>query len=72
MTLLRGIIVFIFSSMFIGFVFGIPFGATFAPILFEWWLLDVPLDSISTFAWVVTGISLVANLLIVIGFASDR
>ena len=71
LSFLRGIIIFIIIAIFLGFLSGIPFGITFAPIIFEWWIFDAPLSSISTFAWAVTGISLVANLLIAIGFASS-
>ena len=70
LSFFRGIIIFIIIGTFLGFVSYIPFGITFAPVIFEWWILDVPLSSISNFAWAVTGISLVANLLIVLGFAS--
>jgi hypothetical protein len=70
LSFLRGIIIFIIIAMFLGFLSGIPFGITFAPVIFEWWIFEAPLSGISTFAWVVTGISLIANLLIILGFAS--
>ena len=71
LTLLNGVIIFIVLCIFMAFLMGIPFGITFAPVIFEWWILDVPLGSISTFAWAVTGVSLVANLFIVLGIASS-
>jgi hypothetical protein len=46
----------------------IPFGTTFAPILFEWWWHDISFWDFTTPAWVVTGISMVANVLLVAGF----
>ena len=42
----------------------VPFGTTFSPILFEWWWHDVPFWRFSPAAWSVTGLSMIANLLI--------
>ena len=68
----RGILAFIVLSFFIGFTSMIPFGTTFAPILFEWWWHDVPFWDFSTPAWVVTGISMAANILLVIGIGLSQ
>jgi hypothetical protein len=60
----EGVIAFVMLSIFAGFTSMIPFGITFSPILFEWWWHDVPFWEFSTFAWAVTGISMIANALI--------
>ena len=66
LTLLKGIAAFVALSIFAGFTAMIPFGTTFAPILFEWWWHDVSFWNFSTSAWVITGISMAANALLII------
>lgn len=68
LTILKGVLAFIALSIFIGFTSMIPFGATFSPILFEWWWHDIPFWDFTTAAWVVTSISMAANVLLVAGF----
>ncbi len=67
LTIFKGIIAFIVLSIFIGFTSMFPFGTTLAPILFEWWWHDIPFWDFTTAAWVVTGISMAANILLVAG-----
>jgi len=64
----KGIVAFIVLGFFVGFTSMIPFGTTFAPILFEWWWYDISFWDFTTPAWVVTGISMVANVMLVAGF----
>ena len=66
----RGVVAFIVVLVFVGFVSMFPFGTTFAPILFEWWWHDILFWDFSTAAWVVTSISLIANVLIVAGLSA--
>jgi len=71
-TLFVGIGIFILLSIFIGVVHSFPFGATFAPILFEWWWLDITFWNFSDMAWIITCISMVANTLFFVGvYTSD-
>lgn len=73
LTIFKGILAFVVLSMFIGFTSMIPFGTTFAPILFEWWWHDISFWDFTTAAWVVTGISIAANVLLVTGLGlSER
>jgi len=65
--ILRGILAFFIIGIFIGFVSMIPFGLSFAPIIFEWWWHDISFWDFSTAAWIVTGVSMVANILFVTG-----
>lgn len=67
LTIFKGILAFIVLSIFIGFTSMFLFGTTFAPILFEWWWHDIPFWDFTTAAWVVTGISMAANILFVAG-----
>jgi hypothetical protein len=67
LTIFKGILAFVVLAMFIGFTSMIPFGTTFAPIIFEWWWHDIPFWDFTTAAWIVTGISMAANLLVVFG-----
>lgn len=60
----KGVLAFIVLFIFTGFTSMVPFGTTFAPLLFEWWWHDVPFWNFSNAAWVITGISFAANLLI--------
>jgi hypothetical protein len=62
----RGILAFVALTMFLGLVGMVPFGTTFAPLLFEWWWHDVPLWKFSAGAWSVTAFSIVANILVLI------
>lgn len=64
LTFFTGILAFVALSIFTGFTSMVPFGTTFAPILFEWWWHDVPFWGFSTAAWGITGISMVANVLL--------
>jgi len=64
LTVFKGVVAFVLLSLFTGFTSMIPFGTTFAPILFEWWWHDVPFWHFSTAAWATTGISMVANVLV--------
>lgn len=68
----KGILALIVLTIFIGFTSMIPFGTTFAPILFEWWWHDTPFWEFSTAAWVVTAISMLANILIVTGVGLSK
>ena len=68
----KGILAFIVLSVFIGITSMIPFGTTFAPILFEWWWHDIPFWDFTTLAWIVTGISMAANLLLVTGIGLSQ
>lgn len=63
----KGLLAFFVLSIFSGFTAMIPFGTTFAPILFEWWWHNVPFWEFSNPAWIVTGISMVANALLLFG-----
>jgi len=67
LSIFRGILAFVALAFFIGFLSMIPFGTTFAPILFEWWWHQIPFWDFSTAAWIVTAVSMVANILRVIG-----
>lgn len=66
LTFFKGVLAFVALSIFTGFTSMVPFGTTFAPILFEWWWHDVPFWEFSTAAWVITGVSMVANVLLVV------
>ena len=71
-TLFFGIGIFILLSIFISVVHSFPFGATFTPILFEWWWLDITFWNFSEMAWIITGISMGANILFFVGvYTSD-
>ena len=72
LTIFKGIIAFIALSFFIGFTSMIPFGTTFSPILFEWWWHDTSFWDFTTVAWVVTGISMTANILFVAGIGLSQ
>lgn len=72
LTIFKGIIAFVALSIFIGFTSMIPFGTTFAPILFEWWWHDIVFWDFTTAAWVVTSISMAANVLLVIGIGLSQ
>lgn len=63
----KGVLAFVALSLFIGFTSMFPFGTTFAPILFEWWWHDIAFWDFTSPAWIVTSISMVANILIVAG-----
>lgn len=67
LTMFKGILAFVVLSIFIGFTSMIPFGTTFSPILFEWWWHDISFWDFTAAAWVVTGISMAANILLVVG-----
>ena len=69
---IKGVLAFIFLLLFTGFVAMIPFGTTFAPILFEWWWHDIPFWDFSTGAWAVTTVSMVANCIIAAGILLSR
>ncbi len=71
LTIFKGILAFIAMSIFTYYTSMIPFGTTFAPILFEWWWHDIPFWDFTTAAWVVTGISMVANVLIAAGILTS-
>jgi hypothetical protein len=64
LTFFKGILAFVALSVFVGFTSMVPFGTTFSPILFEWWWHDARFWEFSTAAWVVTGVSMVANILL--------
>lgn len=68
----KGIVAFILLLFFSGFTSMFPFGTTFAPILFEWWWHDIAFWDFTTPAWIVTGISMMANLLLVAGIALSQ
>lgn len=68
----KGIVAFIVLGIFVGFTSMIPFGTTFAPILFEWWWHDIAFWDFTTPAWVITGISMVANVLLVAGIGLSQ
>jgi hypothetical protein len=72
LTLFKGIIAFLALSLFISFSSMIPFGATFSPILFEWWWHDIPFWDFTTAAWLITGISMIANVLLVVGIVLSK
>lgn len=72
LTIFKGILAFIALSIFIGFTSMFPFGTTFAPILFEWWWHDIPFWDFTTAAWVVTGISMAANMVLVAGIVLSK
>lgn len=64
LSFFEGVLAFVALSIFTGFTSMVPFGTTFAPIVFEWWWHDIPLWEFSTAAWIVTCISMVANILL--------
>jgi hypothetical protein len=68
----KGVLAFIALSFFVGFTSMVPFGTTFAPILFEWWWHDIPFWDFTTPAWVITGISMLANVLVVAGLGLSK
>jgi len=72
LTIFTGILALVILSIFGGFISMIPFGTTFAPILFEWWWHDINFWDFTTAAWVVTAISTVANVLIVAGLSLSQ
>ena len=72
LSIFKGILASIILSIFVGFTSMIPFGTTFAPILFEWWWHDISFWDFTTPAWIVTGISLVANVLLVVGIGLSK
>lgn len=72
LTIFKGIMAFIVLSFFIGFTSMIPFGTTFSPILFEWWWHDIPFWGFTTEAWVVTGISMAANVILLAGIGLSQ
>ncbi|MCI1279629.1 MAG: hypothetical protein LKG23_11675 [Nitrospira sp.] len=72
LTFLKGILAFIVLGIFVSFTSMIPFGTTFAPILFEWWWHNIPFWDFTTSAWVITGISMVANVLLVVGIGLSQ
>tara|TARA_B110000902_G_C13788588_1_gene391160 strand:- start:79 stop:456 length:378 start_codon:yes stop_codon:yes gene_type:complete len=45
----------------------IPFGLILTPILFEWLWLDILFWNFSSLAWAVTGIAVIANIVLWIG-----
>ena len=67
----KGIVAFFLLLLFSGFTSMLPFGTTFAPILFEWWWHDVPFWEFSNAAWAATAISMVANVLLLIGILAE-
>lgn len=72
LSVFKGILAFIALSIFVGFTSMIPFGTTFSPILFEWWWHDIPFWDFTTPAWIVTIISMVANVLILAGIGLSQ
>jgi len=68
----KGILAFLGMLFFIGLVSMFPFGNTLTPILFEWFWHDIPFWEFTIFAWIVTGISFVANLMLFIGIAGEQ
>jgi hypothetical protein len=72
LTIIKGILALVVLSIFIGFTSMIPFGTTFAPLLFEWWWHEISFSDFTTAAWVVTGISMAANILLVTGIGLSR
>lgn len=72
LSIFKGILAFIILSIFVGFTSMIPFGTTFAPILFEWWWHDISFWDFTTPAWIVTGISMVANVLLVVSIGLSK
>ena len=71
-SVIKGIVAFIILGIFVGFTSMIPFGITFTPILFEWWWHDITFWDFTTPAWVVTGISMVANVLLIAGIGLSQ
>ncbi len=67
LTFLKGVLAFVALSIFAGVTSWIPFGTTLAPIWFEWWWHDIPFWEFSTAAWTITGVSIVANILLLAG-----
>lgn len=72
LSIFKGILAFFVLSIFAGFASLIPFGTTFAPILFERWWHDISFWDFTTPAWIVTGISMVANVLLVAGIGLSQ
>jgi hypothetical protein len=70
LTIFKGILGIVLLLIFCVTSSMIPFGITFAPIIFEWWFHDIPFWEFTTGAWVVTGISMTANILLIAGIFS--
>ena len=70
--LLNGTLAFFGLCLFIGLTAIIPLGSTLAPLLFEWGWHDIPLWEFTTAAWIVTGISMFANVLFFVGIGLSR
>ena len=66
-SFVQGLGIFIGIMVVLLIIGGIPFAGTFAPIIFEWFLLGIPFDSISGFAWTATAVSFLSFLLISTG-----
>ena len=58
----KGIVAFFVIMLFMGFVQVFPFGTTLMPLLFEWWWHDTELFDFSPAAWILSGISMAANI----------
>jgi hypothetical protein len=67
-----GFIAFILMIFFVGFVQMFPFGTTLTPLLFEWWWHDRPFLDFSTPAWVLSGISMAANIGFLISMSAGK
>lgn len=72
LSFLKGVLALILLFFFVSFASMIPFGTTFSPIFFEWWWHDIPFWHFTTAAWVVTAISMAANILLVAGMATSK
>jgi hypothetical protein len=67
----QGFAIFIGIMVVLLIVGGIPFAGTFSPIIFEWFFLGIPFNSISGFAWTATAVSFLSFLLISFGVFNE-
>lgn len=63
--LMQGVVIFLALSLTMGVFSQIPFGLVFAPILIEWWWLDIELSEISTIAWSLVVVSIILDGLLI-------
>jgi hypothetical protein len=67
LAIFQGIIMLVTIGAMYLYIGVIPFGLILTPILFEWLWLDIPFWNFSSLAWAVTGIAVIANIVLWIG-----
>ena len=67
LTILQGIMMLVFIGTIYMYVGVIPFGLILTPILFEWLWLDISFWDFSLLAYAVTGITVIANTVLLVG-----